>query len=385
MEKSQRKYLEELSQLEKTSNLRIIPSKAKTGLTDFTSNDYLGLATDHNIRGEFLEIIQNCKLYAMSSSASRLLASEQSCYKDLEKTIENSYNSILNDQTVGSQRLKVLLFNSGYHANTGIIPALVGRGDLILADRLVHASIIDGCRLSGARFSRFPHNDYESLERFLEKEHRENGGKGVVLIIVESIYSMDGDTADLGRIAAIKDKYKNALLYIDEAHSIGVRGPMGLGESVRQEVMDSIDIIVGTFGKALASVWAFALTSDILNRYLLNKARSFIFSTALPPMMMQWSRYIWEKALKADDLREKLANNSSLLAEIIPGDLPSHIRPLITGDSCKAIALSKKLEEAGFNVLPIRTPTVPPGTERLRFSLSASIPVEEIQRLKLYL
>ena len=354
-------------------------------MTDFTSNDYLGLANDDKLREGFSDIITTGKHFAMSSSASRLLATEQASYTDLEKTIENSYNSLLNIRAEGSKRLKALLFNSGYHANTGIIQALAGRGDLILADRLVHASIIDGCRLSGARFSRFPHNDYESLERLLEKEHRENGGKGVVLIIVESVYSMDGDTADLGRIAAIKNKYKNALLYVDEAHSIGVRGPMGLGESVSQEVMDYVDVMVGTFGKALASMGAFALTSDILNRYLVNKARSLIFSTALPPIVMQWSRYIWDTALKADNLRERLEKNSRILAEIIPGDLPSHIRPLITGDSYKAIALSKKLEEAGFNVLPIRTPTVPPGTERLRFSLSASIPETEIQRLKLYL
>lgn len=370
-----------LSALSESGNLRTLPSDLGDGITDFTSNDYLGLGADISLREAFFES-HPASRYSMTSAASRLLAGSQSPYSSLERIIEDSYQSIgRNNACRKNHPPKALLFNSGYHANTGIIPAVSGKTDIILADRLVHASIIDGIRLSGARFTRFPHNDFDRLEKLIEKHSADSDAQSSVIVIVESVYSMDGDRADLRRLVDLKRRYPRVILYVDEAHAIGVCGQAGLGEAVAQGVHDEIDILVGTFGKALASAGAFALVSDKLRSFLVNKARSLIFSTALPPMQVAWTEFVWRHALGVDSARESLRANSMALARIIPGGEPSHIRPLIVGDAARAVALSTALRNDGFNVLPIRTPTVPPGTERLRFSLSAQISPGEIARL----
>lgn len=354
-----------LSDLEAGANLRRIPSDMAPDMTDFTSNDYLGFAADTGLRERFFATHSPARL-AMSASASRLLAASQHPYANLEKSLGEAYGR------------HALLFNSGYHANTGIIPAIADRASLILADRLVHASIIDGIRLSGARFTRFPHNDFDRLERLIEANV---GTASTIIVIVESIYSMDGDRADLKRLADLKRRFPEIILYVDEAHAVGAIGPAGLGESVAQGVAADIDVIVGTFGKALASAGAFAVTSEPMRSFLINRARPFIFSTALSPAQILWSDFVWRHSLGADSARDSLARKSRMLADIIPGGAPSHIRPLIVGDARRAVDLSERLRREGFNVLPIRTPTVPPGTERLRFSLSAAIPDDEITRL----
>lgn len=247
-----------------------------------------------------------------------------------------------------------------------------------MADRLVHASIIDGIKLSGAPFARFAHNDLSHLRKLLESKGRDYPN---VLIIVESVYSMDGDRADIGQLTEIKKMHPGAMLYVDEAHAVGVLGPGGLGECAAAGVLDQIDILVGTFGKALASMGAYAIMSPTLRQFMINKARSLIFSTALPPAQIDWSLHVWRHATSADSARQQLMSLASQLARIIPGGEPSHIRPLIVGSSEKALAASAKLLEGGYKVLPIRTPTVPPGTERLRFSLSAAIASESLAGL----
>lgn len=357
-----------IKQLEASGNLRKIPCDGDPSLIDLSSNDYLGLSEDIILREEFFEKYPAANML-MSSSASRLLGACQSPYSAFEHRLADDY---------GTGRA-ALLFNSGYHANTGLVSALADKHTLVIADKLVHASIIDGIKLSGAQFVRFAHNNYTHLQHILETKARDFSS---VIIIAESVYSMDGDKADIPTLVQLKKLHPDALLYIDEAHAVGVIGPGGLGETVRMGLLHEVDILVGTLGKALASMGAFAILSPRMREYMINKARSLIFSTALPPLQIMWSHHMWKHSLEADTKREKLEKLAILLAEAIPGGAPSHIRPLIVGDPIKAINISKMLLESGYKVLPIRTPTVPPGTERLRFSLNANILPEHIAKLK---
>ena len=349
-----------LEQIRQAGNFRTIPGNSDQ-LIDFSSNDYLGLAADKSIYRRFLE--GGVEHFAPTSSASRLLASEQSAYTALENTLECAYDN----------RFKALVFNSGYHANVGTISAL-GKDVVILADKLVHASIIDGMRLCGGVFSRFAHNDVEALERLILKYRT---GNKPIMVVVESVYSMDGDQAPIDDIIALKHKYGNILLYVDEAHAVGVCGYNGLGVTFDKDV----DIIVGTFGKALAGQGAFILSDSSIRDYLVNTARSFIFSTALPPLIIAWNEYAFKKALTMDTEREHLSRLSQLLQSILGTPHSGHIQPLIVGDAARTVRLSQELRSLGFSGVAIRTPTVPAGTERIRFSLSASLTDEDITNL----
>lgn len=360
-----------LESLRAAGNLRILPPDTPEGTVDLSSNDYLGLADDIALRERFLDTHPPQSLW-MTSSASRLLAGRQQPYAALERLLADSY---------GGGR-EALLFNSGYHANTGLVSALADSHTLVAADRLVHASIIDGVRLSGAHMERWRHGDYDHLERILARHASQYTD---VLIIAESVYSMDGDRADLRRLADIKRRTPGARLYIDEAHAVGVCGPGGLGVAAGEGVLPDIDILVGTLGKALASSGAFAILEPQMRRFMVNRSRSLIFSTALPPACADWSALTWQASLDGDWRRERLAVLARMLAAAIPGGEPSHIRPLLVGDAARAVALSERLLALGFKALPIRTPTVPPGTERLRFSLSASLSPDDIHRLDLAL
>lgn len=355
-----------------SGNLRRIPEDGcSVEAVDLSSNDYLGIASHPGLQEEFLAGVDFSRMQ-LTASASRLLARRQCEFNLLESTLADTYGR------------PALLFNSGYHANTGLISAFAGLPYFIIADKLVHASIIDGIILSGLPFARFRHNDYGHLERIAEKAHAE--GKRL-LIIVESVYSMDGDRADIDALAAIKRRYEDSILYVDEAHGIGVEGPAGLGLSKASSSFGDVDIIVGTLGKALASSGAFAIVSSEVRRYMVNKARSLIFSTAIPPLSALWSRFVFLRSLEMDTERQHLRALGLQLHTILKsvgGDSqPSHIQPLIVGTPQKAIRLSASLREEGFDVLPIRTPTVPPGTDRLRFSLSAAISEDDIRRLGL--
>lgn len=362
-------YEEILSRLEAEGNLRHIPVENGAPLVDFSTNDYMGLAERDDLRQEFFSD-ENRHCLPMSSSASRLLAARQCEHCELEQLLENLYGR------------PCLLFNSGYHANSGIIPALAGGADtLIIADRLSHASIIDGIVLSRARFLRFPHNDYDRLERIVTENEADYER---LLVITESVFSMDGDRSDIERLTDIKRRHPKVTLYVDEAHAFGVDGPSGLGLVNGSPTGRDVDIIVGTFGKAAASAGAFAAVSPTVKNLLINRARSFIFSTALPPMTSAWTRFMVEKLIGMDRERQHLKCLSEKLHDAlgIKDSQPSHIAPLIVGDAHKAVELSARLLNLGFKALPIRTPTVPPGTERLRFSVSASMCVDDIMRLK---
>ena len=367
---------EYLEQLRAEGNYREIPTVSPLTVTDYSTNDYMGIAAQPELQAKFFADPISATV-PLTSSAARLLAPRQIEYTNLEVFLGLLYRKVRGADT------QALIFNSGYHANTGMIQALASGKCLIVADKLVHASIIDGIILSKAPFIRFRHNDTAHLERILAKEAP---AYDRIIILAESVYSMDGDRADIGELIRIKKAHGNTLLYIDEAHGFGVEGPKGLGICAAERNSEDVDVIVGTFGKACASMGAFCAVSPAIRDFLLNRARSFIFSTALPPMNAAWTRFMIEKIVTMDAERESLkalgARMHAILQPLSPdfNITPSHIQPLVVGSAQLAVKLSQKLREEGFKVLPIRTPTVPPGTERLRISLSAAISPCEIDR-----
>lgn len=353
--------------------MRNIPQESLAGgdIVDLSSNDYLGLASRPELQAEFFSRDGVCSI-PMTSSASRLLAGRQDEYACLEAFLSDLYGR------------PALLFNSGYHANVGMVSAIArSASTLIVADKLVHASIIDGITLSKSRFTRFRHNDMAHLESIIEKE---SSGYGLTLVVVESVYSMDGDMADITELVAIKRRHPGVMLYVDEAHAFGVVGERGLGLCRGTEGYEDVDVVVGTFGKACASMGAFCAVSGELRQFFVNRSRSFIFSTALPPMVVAWTQFIISKMLDMDAERERLKalglRLHEMLSPLSPGFAitPSHIQPLVVGSPVRAVELSAKLMEHGFKVLPIRVPTVPPGTDRLRISLSAALSMADVER-----
>lgn len=372
-------YQSILNQLEEGGNLRRLPHVVHKGqwiekegrtMLNLSSNDYLGLASRTDLFDAFFDEWKE-KGYPLSSSSSRLLTGNFTVYGELEQLMAERFG-----------REAALLFNSGYHANTGILPALADKQTLILADKLVHASLIDGILLSGAPFLRYRHNDYNQLEMLLKKHA---GQYEQIFIVTESIFSMDGDVADLPRLVELKKSYPDILLYVDEAHAIGVRGKNGLGIAEEQDCIQDIDLLIGTFGKALASMGAYVICSRTIREYLVNCMRPLIFSTALPPIQIAWTRFIFERLPLFGELREKLALTGHLLAGALEGKggeiSESHIIPFIVGENKECILKAEELQRKGFYCLPVRPPTVPKGTARIRFSLTAEVTSEQIIQL----
>ncbi len=325
-------------------------------LLNLSSNNYLGFADNKNITELFLNCAGN--KYSFGSASARLLTGTLPIYKELENLITELYNT---DMT--------LLFNSGYHANVGINSTIASRGDVIFSDKLNHASIIDGMQLSKAKFFRYLHNDMENLEKLLIKE-RKNFKNAV--IVSESVFSMDGDIADLKKLVELKQKY-NCILILDEAHAFGVFGKTGLGVCEDLGIINDVDLIVGTFGKAIGSTGAFATGKKTLVEYLINKARSFIFSTALPPINIAFSKWIIENQLpKSYEKRMQMLNLGRNAGS------ESHIIPVIIGGNKETVDICEVLFHNGYFTLPIRPPTVPEGTSRLRLSLTTEINEKEL-------
>ena len=370
----------ELDELKSLDRYRVLPDiTARDGkdievngerLLNLSSNDYLGLGDDNELLEGYGRRFRKSS-HAMTSSSSRLLTGNHPLYDQLEKALAALYG-----------RQSAMVFNSGYHANIGILPALCNRHDLVLSDRLNHASIIDGMKIAEAPYQRFRHCDYDHLEELLE------GARGryrQIFIVTESVFSMDGDLADLARLVALKEKY-GAFLIVDEAHGVGVFGERGLGLSETAGMVPQIDIITGTFGKALASTGAYAVMSSVVREYLLNTMRSFIFTTALPPVILGWSLLTLERQASMFSERAALLRLAARLRNELVGrgfDVPgeSHIVPVVTGGNDLAVALAARLKDAGFLCMPVRPPTVPEKGARIRISLRSTLSWEDIARI----
>lgn len=332
-------------------------------LVNLSSNDYLGLASDPVLQAEFYRLhAANPEALRLSASSSRLLTGNFAIYEQCEVLLSNLYEAE-----------SALIFNSGYHANSGILPALATASDLILADKLVHASLIDGIRLSAAHAIRYRHNDYAQLRRLLAEKASDYRR---VFVVTESIFSMDGDRADLLQLVALKREFPNVVLYIDEAHAVGCCGPTGLGCCEEEGVIEQVDLLVGTFGKALAGVGAYVISSNALRELMVNTVRTLIFSTALPPVSLHWSYFILERLASFEPRRVRLRHIVERLTahpRFADTRSRSHILPVMIGDSAEALRRSQQLQALGFYALAVRPPTVPLGTARLRLSLRADL------------
>lgn len=367
----QRKIDGSYRQLRNIDNIRQEALHRHGRFINLSANDYLGLAENIEMREEFLQQL-NTSSFIPASSSSRLLTGTSDEYMLFEQELANAY---------GAEA--ALLFSCGYHANTGIIPAIADKDTLILADKLIHASMIDGIRLSEGRCIRFRHLDFEQLERLI-KEHYDTYRS--ILIVTESIFSMDGDETDLKKLTSLKKKYSKIVLYVDEAHSFGVRGTNGLGCCEEQNCIQEIDYIIGTFGKALASIGAFVICSSATREYLINTVRPFIFTTALPPVNIAWTRFLFKKLPSLKTERDHLKLVSEKLRYYIsttsqPQISTSHIIPYIIGDNNEAVYIAEKMQREGFYIMPIRPPAVPEGSARLRISLSAEHTDQQITDL----
>lgn len=367
-------YKEKLDKLKQTSNLRTVKNIVQDGkyvifenkkLLNLSSNDYLSISIDNNIKDNFLSSYKG----KIQNPSARLLSGSNKIYNELEEKLK----TILNKD--GS-----LLFNSGYHANVGIYSSLLNKDDVVFIDKLNHASIIDGIKLSGAKLIPFNHLDYQDLEEKLVK-YRKNYKNSI--ISTETLFSMDGDFSDIKKLVELKDKH-DSFLIADEAHTFGVYGK-GRGYVFESNLINEVDLIMGTFGKAIGSYGAFAAGNKILIDYLINYARSFIFSTALPEISVQFTNYVIDNyILDKDKLQNKLFDITNYTHQKfknlnILGT--SYIIPVLTKDSKLALKLSNKLIKEGFYILPIRYPTVKKGLERIRISLNPSITKDEIDKL----
>jgi 8-amino-7-oxononanoate synthase len=334
------------------------------------SNNYLGLA-EHPALAE--ASIRAVERYGTSSGASRLVSGTMELHEQLEQAVASFKRSEA-----------ALVFNSGHAANTGIIPALVWRGDVVYSDRLNHASIVDGIRLSGARLFRYRHNDHQQLAELME-DHS-GSGYGRTLIVTDGVFSMDGDMASLPELVALKRKH-GALLMLDDAHGCGVLGFQGRGSADLMGVSNGVDIHMGTFGKAFGSFGAYAAVSAELRELLVNRCRSLIFSTSLPPAVLAASLAAMElvSSPEGDLLREQLQTNSVFFREGLKKagfSVPegsTQIMPVISGLSEVTMRFSEALLEEGIFAQGIRPPTVPAGSCRIRFTIMATHRIDDLE------
>ena len=335
-------------------------------MLNLSSNDYLGIATDRELREEFFDTIDKESLL-LGSTSSRSLSGNYRIFTQLEDYIAAQFSN-----------KSCLLFNSGYHLNISCMQALSEFSNvLFVIDKFVHASIIDGLRLGGKRFMRYAHNDMQSLASILEKTHNQYES---IIIVSEGLFSMDGDLAQLDSLCAFKQQYSNVMLYLDEAHSVGVFGENGLGlASLGYE--NSIDFLVYTFGKAIGSFGACMICSPHLKDFFINKARGFIYSTAIAPINVAWNLFVFQKLKSMQNRRKHLLHLSELLRKEcakyninLMGE--AQILSLIAHTNENALLLADKLSHKGFFAPAIKTPSVPPNTARLRISLTSNMQEE---------
>lgn len=334
-------------------------------LISFSCNDYLGLSHNKQIIKAAQKAIET---YGTGGTASRLITGNNILYSKLEAEIAATHKTEA-----------ATIFTSGYAANIGAIPVIAEKGDLILLDKLAHSCLLEGAKLSDAEVKRFKHNDHDNLSKLLQKSHKKYKK---CIIITEAVFSMDGDRADISQLRKLAKKY-NALLYIDYAHDIEI-----FTENKKQ-ITHNYEIKMGTFSKALAGQGGYIGGSKALIKLINSKAKSLIFSTALPPATLAGNLKALQIANSKPHLAEKALDNAKYFTQQIKKLIPvscflspdSQIIPMIIGDTAKTIKLSKHLEEQGFLVHPIKPPTVPENTSRLRFSFSASHAEKQITHL----
>lgn len=337
---------------------------------DFSSNDYLGLAGDRRIA---TAIARALRRDATGAAAARSIAGNHPLHEALEEELA---------RFKGAEA--ALFFPSGFAANAGAIPALAGRGDVIYSDALNHASIIDGCRLARATTRTFPHADLDALARMLAEDR---GAYRRRFIVVEGVYSMDGDLFPLDRLVPLAREH-GAWIYLDDAHATGILGATGRGSVEHWGVGHEIDVTMGTLGKALGTAGAFIAGPRALRELLLNRARSFIFTTGTPAALaagtLEALRIVKEEGWRRERLRENVARLRAGLAALgrgVAGDAPGHIIPVILGDAERTMRTGRLLRERGFLVGAVRPPTVPMGGSRLRITVSAAHTSEQIDGL----
>ncbi|MDF9392809.1 MULTISPECIES: 8-amino-7-oxononanoate synthase [Methylococcus] len=335
---------------------------------NFCSNDYLGLASHPAVREAFRRGVDR---WGVGSGASHLVCGHTAAHHALEEELAEF-----------TGRPRALLFSTGYMANLGVVSALVGRGDTVFEDRLNHASLLDGGLLSGARFQRYRHADARALEAALVESRAETR-----LVVTDGVFSMDGDLAPLPELARVA-RDGGAWLMVDDAHGLAVLGAEGRGTPEHFGLdATEVPVLVGTLGKALGTFGAFVAGSEALIDYLIQRARTYVYTTALPPAVAEATRVSLRVVREEPERRARLhcnvrrfrAGAASLGFEL--GDLPGPIQPLVIGANADALEASRRLGERGFLVSAIRPPTVPAGTARLRITLSAAHSDEQIDGL----
>lgn len=336
-------------------------------MLSFCSNDYLGLAADPTVAKALIESVVK---YGVGSGASHLVSGHYDVHDQLEERLA---------RFLGCER--ALYFTTGYMANVGVIPALVGRGDAVFADRLIHASLVDGALLSRANLTRYPHNDMAALETALQASTAPRK-----LIVTDGVFSMDGDIAPLAELLALAEHF-DAWLLVDDAHGFGVLGPQGRGALAEAGLASWRIILIGTLSKAAGVSGAFAAGQADVIEWLMQKARTGIFTTASPPVLAAALLVSIDLIEQGDFRRERL----NTMIDVLQGTLklkrwqllPSRtaVQPVQIGDNAEALRVAAALRDAGVLVPAIRPPTVPKGTARLRISLSARHEVEDVLRL----
>ncbi len=337
-------------------------------LINFSSNDYLGLATDDSIAQA---AAKGAARYGVGSGASALVTGYSGVHQCFEKELAQFL-----------QRDRVLLCSSGYQANLAVLSSLAAGNDTIIQDRLCHASLIDGAKLSGAQLRRYPHLDMEGLERQLQRS-----SDGNTLLVTDGIFSMDGDRAPLDDIAGMSKEF-GAWLVVDDAHGIGITGPQGRGCVAAANLgQDEVPVLVGTLGKAFGCAGAFIAGSDALIDHIVNEGRTYIFSTALSPAIAEAGRaalkLVQSDQWRRDKLDELIAQFREGAREfgitLMESDTP--IQPLLVGSAENALSMSAALQAKGMLVTAIRPPTVPVGASRLRITLSAGHQASDVTHL----
>lgn len=333
----------------------------------FCGNDYLGLANHPRVINAFQKAAE---IYGVGAGSARLISGTTDLHTRLEKKIAGF-----------KKKEKALLFTAGYLANLGVLSALANEKDLIVMDKLCHASLIDGARLSGAEIRVFPHKNYSRCAEILEK------GKNYRrrILVSDTVFSMDGDLADLCELVRLKKKYE-CLLILDDAHGTGVLGPTGRGAAEEAGLEEEVDVIVGTLSKALGCVGGFAATSQVIWEYLINHARPFIFATALPPAVCAAACEALCLVSEEPELRANLWRNIKkmeqglLETDLLQEKASSPILPILIGSEEDALGISELFTRQGFLVPAIRPPSVPKGRARLRVTIRADHAEEEIKR-----